>query len=515
MPDVGADEVIRSPHDLEVFELEKNFVPREGSNVIPVVIKNDGLLSINSLNGHKMAIKYRINNGPFNPVDSFTLTQLSLSYSKQVFNLSTPWVIPAPGQYTMEIRVEPAFPGDTWFDNDTLIVNLCVGLNGRYTIGGPVGLKNYPTFASALAAFECGVGGPTVFDVYPGTYSTPFSVPAIKGASPTKTLTFRSFTGNAADVIIQNTNTNQGQTNHFVIQTDGADYINFRNLTLTNLSTSSYASGFHITTGSNNVTIDSCVINVPSSSNLSDYKYGVIAAFKTKIDSAVKADFLTIKNTTIKNGVSGIQFIGQSGAFKSIGTVIYNNKIDSAFGFGINTLNTSINSISWNTINMKSTSSVSSEGIKVASSKSDGIINGNKISKAGFRGINLTTVEGVTALTVSNNMIAGGFKTTISGAGIYLNEVNKINIYHNSVYYDKAPVTLPSTSSAFFLAAGVNVSLLNNIFYNPAGGYAFYVTNQTSIRASDNNIYYTDNNGKLTEFDLKSPTQYIPFNTYF
>ena len=124
MPDVGADEVIRSPHDLEVFELDKNFVPREGSNVIPVVIKNDGLLSINSLNGHKMAIKYRINNGPFNPVDSFTLTQLSLSYSKQVFNLSTPWVIPAPGQYTMEIRVEPAYPGDTWFDNDTLIVNL-------------------------------------------------------------------------------------------------------------------------------------------------------------------------------------------------------------------------------------------------------------------------------------------------------------------------------------------------------------------------------------------------------
>ena len=213
MPDVGADEVIRSPHDLEVFELDKNFVPREGSNVIPVVIKNDGLLSINSLNGHKMAIKYRINNGPFNPVDSFTLTQLSLSYSKQVFNLSTPWVIPAPGQYTMEIRVEPAYPGDTWFDNDTLIVNLCVGLNGRYTIGGPVGLKNYPTFASALAAFECGVGGPTVFDIYPGTYSTPFSVPAIKGASPTKTLTFRSFSGNAADVIIQNTNLNQGQTN--------------------------------------------------------------------------------------------------------------------------------------------------------------------------------------------------------------------------------------------------------------------------------------------------------------
>jgi hypothetical protein len=498
MPDVGADEVIRSPHDLEVFELEKNFVPREGSNIIPVVIKNDGLLSINSQNGHKMAIKYRINNGPFNPVDSFTLSQLSLSYSKQVFNLSTPWIIPAPGQYTMEIRVEPAYPGDTWFDNDTLIVNLCVGLNGRYTIGGPIGLKNYPTFASAIAAFECGVGGPTIFDIYPGTYPTPFSVPVIKGASANKSVTFRSLTGNAADVIIQNTLSSPGQTNHFVIQTDGADYVNFKNLTLTNLANSNsiYTSGFHIANGSNNITIDSCIINlpVPDNNNSRFFNYGVIAAFKTKIDSAVKADFLTVKNTTIKNGFAGIQFIGQSGTFKSIGTVFYNNKIDSSLGFGINTLNANINSVSWNTISLKSNALVSSEGIKIASSKSDGLINGNKIADAGFRGINLTSVEGITALTVSNNMLAGGYKTTLSGAGIYLNEVNKINIYHNSVYYDKAPVTLPNNSSAFFLAAGVNVSLMNNIFYNPAGGYAFYVTNQTSIRASDNNIYYTDNN---------------------
>ncbi len=494
MPDVGADEVIRSPHDLEVFGLDKNFVPREGSNVIPVVIKNDGLLSINSVNGHKMAIKYRINNGPFNPVDSFTLTQLSLSYSKQVFNLSTPWVIPSPGLYTLEIRVEPAYPSDTWFDNDTIIIPLCVGLNGRYTIGGPTGSKNYPTFASALAAFDCGVGGPTVFDIYPGTYTTPFSLPVIKGASDIKPITFRSFTGNAADVIIQNPIVNQNQINHYVIQLAGADYVNFKNLTLTNLSTSSYASGFHITTGSNYVTIDSCIINMPNSSNSSDFKYGVIASFKTRIDSSIKADFLTIKNSTIKNGLAGIQFIGQSGANKSVGMVVYNNKIDSTYGFGINTLNNNINSVSWNSIIMKVNSSVSSEGIKISGSKSNGLVNGNKVINSGFRGINLSAVEGITALTVSNNMIGGRFKTIGSGAGIYLNEVNKINIYHNSVYYDKAPVTLPTTSSAFFLAAGVNVSLLNNIFYNPAGGYAFYVTNQTSIRASDNNIYYTDAN---------------------
>ncbi len=489
MPDIGADEVIRSPHDLEVFGLDKNFVPKEGDNVIPLVLKNDALLS---LNGVKMAVKYRINSGAFNPIDSFALTQLSLPYSKQTFNLGTIWNIPAPGQYVLEIRIDKAFPGDSWFDNDTLILNICVGLNGRYTIGGPANSKNYPTFAAAIAAFDCGVGGPTVFDIYPGTYTTPFVVPVIKGASIDKSVTFRSFSGNVADVIIQNNIATQNVSNHHVIQIDGGDFVRFRNLTLTNTSTSSFASGFHLNTNSNDITIDSCIINLPVSTQLTDNKFGVVAAFKTKIDSAVKANNLSIRNTIIRNGTNGIQFVGQTGNNRSSGIEIYNNKIDSTFLYGINLVNCSVKTINRNILAMKEAGSINSEGIRIIGSKSNGTISNNKISYAAFRGLSLTSVEGITGLLISNNMLTGGYRTAGSGAGIYFNEVNKINVYHNSVYYDKAPFSLPNNSAAFFLASGVNVSLYNNIFYNPAGGYAFYVTSQTSIRNSDNNVYYAD-----------------------
>lgn len=490
MPDIGADEVIRSAVDLEVFGLEKNFVPREGSNILPVVIKNDGLLS---LNGNKILISYRINNGSFSTPEEFNLQTLSKSYSKQIFSLSQPWVIPSPGTYDLTIRVTPPVLNDTWQENDSIRLVICVGLNGTYTIGGPVNPKNYPTFAAALAAFDCGVGGPTVFNVYPGTY-TNFSVPTVKGVSETNTLTFRSQTGVASDVIIQNTTAGQNTTNHFVVQVDGTDYVTFKNFTLNNTSTSTFGSGFHITEGSNFVTIDSCVVTVPTSTAATQNIFPVVLSQKTKIDSGAVINNVMIKNCSLKNGTVGIQFFGRNTSIRSLNVSAVNNNVDSSYLYGIYSNFMNVGEIRNNKINMKFASHAGSEGIRITFSKYNSNISGNKTFGVGLRGINLTTVEGVTAITMANNMIGGGFKNTGNGVGIYFNEVNKVNLYHNSVYYDKSSTLTPNNSSAFFLAAGSNVTLYNNIFYNSGNGYAFYVSNPTSIRASNNNIYYTDGN---------------------
>lgn len=490
MPDIGADEVIRSAVDLEVFGLEKNFVPREGSNILPVVIKNDGLLT---LNGNKVLISYRIDNGSFTTPEEFTLQTLSKSYSKQIFSLAAPWVIPSPGVYDLTIRVTPPVPNDTWQENDSIRLTICVGLNGTYTIGGPANPKNYPTFAAALSAFECGVGGPTVFNVYPGTYSA-FSIPVVKGVSAQNTLTFRSVTGIASDVIIENTTPGQTTTNHYVVQVDGADYVIFKNFTLNNTSTSTFASGFHITEGSENITIDSCVITVPVSTAATQNKFPVVLSQKSKIDSGAVINNVYIKNSWLKNGTTGIQFFGRNTSIKSYNVGAINNVIDSSYLYGIYSNFMNVGDIKNNTINMKYASNASSEGLRITFSKYNSNISGNKILGVGFRGINLTTVEGVTFITMANNMIGGGFKTTGNGTGIYFNEVNKVNLFHNSVYYDKSSTLTPNNSAAFFLAAGSNVSLFNNIFYNTGNGYAFYVSNPTSIRNSNNNIYYTDGN---------------------
>lgn len=489
MPDVGADEVIRSAVDLEVFGLDKNFVPREGNNILPVVIKNDGLLS---LNGNKILLSYRIDNGSFTTPEEYTLQTLSKSYSKQVINMATPWNVPAPGQYVLTIRVTPPVPNDTWQENDSIRLNICVGLNGTYTIGGPAGPKNYVGFADAIAAFGCGIGGPTTFNVYPGTYAN-FTVPQIKGVSETNTLTFRSITGVASDVVIQNNTAAQNHTNHYVVQLDGADYVIFKNFTLNNTSTSTFASGFHVTEGSNNITVDSCVITVPSSTNVTDLKFPIILSQKVKIDSGIVANNFTVKNSILRYGVVGIQFLGRNTPIKGQNISAVGNTIDSSYLYGIYSNFMNVGELSYNKICLKDNSNQGSEGIRMQYSKYNSIINGNKITNIGLRGLNLTSVEGVVTVTISNNMISK-FKTNQNGSGIFFNEVNKVTLYHNSVYYDKSSIAAPNTSSAFFLAAGSNVSLYNNIFYNSGNGYAFYVTSTSSVRNSNNNIYYTDGN---------------------
>jgi hypothetical protein len=490
MPDIGADEVIRSAVDLEVFHLDKNFVPKEGSNILPVIIKNDGLLS---LNGNKILVSYKVNNGNYTTPEEFTLQTLSKSYSKQTLNLAEPWVIPSPGSYTLIIRVTPPVPNDTWQENDADTLNICVGLNGTYTIGGPVGNKNYPTFAAAIAAFECGIGGPTVFNVYPGTYPN-FSLPPLKGVTPTNTITFRSVTGNAADVIVANTAAGQNTTTHPALQIDGMDYVTIRNFTINNTSTSTFGSGIHITDGSNNVTIDSCIITVPTTANITNQLYPVVLSQKVKIDSGAVYSNVSITNCTLRNGVTGVQMFGRNTGIRAQNVSVINTKIDSSILYGIAANFVNIGEISNNNITLKTTSDANSEAIRIVFSKYNSIISGNKTLNAGYRALNLTSVEGVTNVDIANNMFAGGYKNTGNGAGIYLNEVNKINLYHNSVVYDKTSTATPDNSAAFFLAAGANVSLFNNIFYNPAGGYAYYVTSQTSIRNANNNIYYTDAN---------------------
>jgi len=488
MPDIGADEVIRSATDLEVFHLDKNFVPKEGSNILPVVIKNDGLLS---LNGNKILVSYKVDNGNYTTPEEFTLQTLSKSYSKQIVTLATPWNIPSPGSYTLIIRVTPPVPNDTWQENDADTLSICVGLNGTYTIGGPATNKNYPTIAAALAAFDCGIGGPTTFNIYPGTYPS-FVLPPLKGVSETNTITMKSVTGNAADVIIQNTTASQNNTNHFVIQVNGTDYLRLKNLTLVNTSTTSFASGLHIADGSNNVILDSSIITVPKSSNVNDLKFPVVMSQKAKIDSGAVFSNILISNCVLNNGVTGIQMYGRNTSIRAQNNGAKNNTIDSVYLYGINSNFVNVGELSGNKISFRLSTPATSEAIRIVISKFNTVISRNTTYGAGNRALNLTSTEGITGITIANNMFGGGYKTTGNGAGIYLNEVNKVNLYHNSVVYDKASIAVPNNSSAFFLAAGANVSLYNNIFYNPAGGYAFFVTSQTSLRASNNNIYYTD-----------------------
>ncbi len=486
-PDIGADEVIKSDLDLEVFGLDKNFVPREGLNTLPVVIKNDGLLS---LNGNTIKIQYQVNGGSWSAPESFVINGLGISYTKQVFSLAQQWSIPTAGSYQLTIRVNPAVPSDLNPTNDQITIDVCVGLSGTYTIGGATGPRNYAKFSDAVAAFGCGVGGATVFNVRSGTYNENLVVPVIKGASAENTVTFQAESGNAADVIVSNAGANT-RANHHVIRVSGGDWVIFKNLTINNTGVGNFNSGIHLTNLAENVTIENCIINMTDVTTVTPKRYGILASAAEDIDvGGYNMSNLTVKNTTIKGGTSSIYVMGNGPTSRSAGLTVVNSHLDSAYLNGIYSRDVNIAMIAGNSVSLKSTASDQSYGLRLASSKSDGIVQRNKITRAGFRGIELEDVEGLTAVTIMNNMIGGGFKAAATGAGLYMTEVNKVNVYNNSIHFDKAS----ATGSAFNLNSGANVNLLNNIFYNPAGGYAFYVSTKTALRSSDYNVLYTDAN---------------------
>lgn len=73
-------------------------------------------------------------------------------------------------------------------------------LNGTYTIGSG---GNYTTINSAYSdAFTQGISGPVIFEIITGTYTEHILTSEIPGSSLTNTITFKSQSGNSADVLI-------------------------------------------------------------------------------------------------------------------------------------------------------------------------------------------------------------------------------------------------------------------------------------------------------------------------
>ncbi|MBL8007233.1 MAG: T9SS type A sorting domain-containing protein [Ignavibacteria bacterium] len=76
-------------------------------------------------------------------------------------------------------------------------------LNGTYTIGSG---GDYATINSAYNdAFTQGIDGPVIFDIITGTYTEHILTAEIPGSSTINTVTFKSQSGNSADVLINPT----------------------------------------------------------------------------------------------------------------------------------------------------------------------------------------------------------------------------------------------------------------------------------------------------------------------
>ena len=280
-------------------------------------------------------------------------------------------------------------------------------LSGTYTIGG--GSPDYPTINAAIAELTAeGISGAVIFDVRAGTYTEQVEVGAINGASATNTVTLRSESGGAEDVVITYKPTDF-RTN-YILRLNGAAHFRIQHLTVRALEFS-YALPVSVIGEVKDLTIEDNVLSAPI------FAYGDPVLYL----KPTRASDVRIRRNRISGGREGLIFEGTYNSLPT-GTEIADNVVE-AFG---------------------------NYGIHLAYLQGVTLTGNRTVSNPTGFGLFLEYCDGteLSPVLVANNLIA-------NSAGINCHSVNYLRLYYNSVN---------ANGSAFTLYYGKNTVVKNNLF---------------------------------------------------
>lgn len=467
------DPVLLVPDDAGIAGLVNPVSPiTAGAQNVDVTLQNFGINAVNTVN-----IDWEVNG----------VAQTGLAYTGPLALASN--VTLTLGSYTFPagtstIKAWTSLPNGTADSNnanDTLLISVCTPLSGNLTIG--VG-GDYASFTAAAAAmFDCTISGPVVFSVLPGTYNENMILTPIPGASATNTVTFDG--GSASTTTLSWT----GSGGLPAIGLNGADYVTIKNLTIENTATTD-AWGVQLNDTANWNTIDSCIFLMDPGTGNTDVQAIVASNSNTSsFTEGQNANYTTISNNTILGGEYGIHLEGQD-ANRTAGNKILNNVIDGPEDYGIYIDDQDSIEVIGNRI------------VNIKNSGGDGIytfdlvdfrINENFIVAPDY-GLYLFdgNFDGPATLGLSeinNNMIVSQ-----TDYGMYLDDIESLNIFHNSVM----------GNPAIRINDFINVDIRNNIFASDAD-FAFESDDDAPI-ILNYNLYYTPTTN--TNFVDFGPTTY-------
>lgn len=454
-----------------------------GTNTVQAEISN---LGGTNLNGSSATLSYSTDGGTtWSTPESFTATTLATTGSTQVFTFSTPWNITASGTYTLCVRINPpGVTGDGNSTNDQYCKNLCTGYSGTYTVGGIS--PTFPNLTAAITALSsCGISGPTILNIRPGTYIEQVDIPVIPGTSATNTLTIQSESGDSSSVTISFSSSSSSA--YHTIRFNGSSFIILRKLTIEGLGT--YTRSIEFNSTSSNITITNCRVFAPvGTSSLQNPIYANTTSPNNNI---------TITNNLISGGYYGIY--GRFGTGTTVAAlanniIIRNNRIRDFYYYGIYGYYLNGIDVSQNYISGAGSSSTFRYGIYLGycGSTLAGLVEKNYVVNVGSYGIYMFNSSGggaTTPLNVRNNMIAG-FNGTGTVYGIYTSSGNFINFYFNSVKLNGGSST---STAALYISSGNNINVLNNILsYNGTGtGYSLYKSTAATLSSCNYNCYFS------------------------
>ncbi|RYZ54727.1 MAG: hypothetical protein EOP49_04470, partial [Sphingobacteriales bacterium] len=386
-------------------------------------------------------------------------------------------------------------------------VNSPALVQGDFTIDRllPPGNGNFQTFNAAYDFIRCGISGNVRFHVANGPYNEQLIMTEVPNADITRTVTFN---GNGQSIDFISINTNE----RAVIKLNGADYINFNNLVVNSLgtTTSEYGFGFQLMNDANNNSIIGCTINLNTTSTSTNYAGIVVSNSPTSATAtgSTLSDDNVIANNTINGGLIGISLVG-SATEANRNNVITANTINDFHTYGIYVLGSFGTIVEANLIQRptRSVSAATAYGIyftnlsvsaEVTKNRISNPFGGDNGSTSDFNGIFFTGNDGFAGLEnkVTNNLI---YNLTGSGdvVGISTTSSDNVFIYHNTISIDgDAPLTTASNYARgiYQTTEAFGVDIKNNIISitrsGPSEKHAFYFnTAASTITSNYNNIY--------------------------
>ncbi len=401
----------------------------------------------------------------------------------------------------------PLTGGGTSFSNEVSVLSPSI-MNGTYTINKnqPASNTNFPSFASAYAALNCGITGPVVFNVVTGSgpYNEQLIINGlIPGSSATNTVTFN---GQGETISFNATNTNE----RAVIKLKNTKHLIFDSLVV-NAAGGTYGFGFHLTNNTDSTIIRKNTINTSLTATTANYAGIVISGTDNNAigTGLTLCDYNTIESNTINGGMYGITLTANFANGANGYNKIIKNKIYDFYTDGIHVL-ASYNSLFEKNIISRPTrtnSATTVNGIVFGQQNNAPIISKNKIYEcfkampthtAAFNGMqfNSSSPSAGNEYIITNNLIAAS-EGNGNQNGILNSNTSSLQFINNTIALDN----VTSTAGGSITTRGYNqtgspsgVIFYNNIVSITRTGtgpqYCIYASSVTTVPFADYNNYY-------------------------
>ncbi|MDR1792122.1 MAG: T9SS type A sorting domain-containing protein [Bacteroidales bacterium] len=385
---------------------------------------------------------------------------------------------------------------DNFTSDDTAQVgeDICSSpFSGIYSIGSDVG-DDYPDLVTALNQLNiCGIGGNVTFAIDSGSYVGSLDLSKLSFDMGYNTLTIRSQSGNAEDVVILPTN---ASANTVILQ-------NNRNIVFEAITfdgSASPAKTILFLDACNNITFKHCrILADPTATTTA-------AAGIYKATSDDPCDSIFFIGNLFDGGYYNVYFYGGVAANRGTNIVFDSNIVQNAYYYAVYFYYTTLRSISHNTLTCRPGTSANTSwyGFYLNYCHSS-VIDGNRIHKISDK---VTTCYGLycgnysdslttdTSLIMNNEII---FHTTGTGttcSGIYFPSQGYCKVLHNSIYSDNTAAV-----RGIYLGNYTHKMEIkgNNIVLRGSAAYPIYIattstTNNIRWLDIDNNNYWAPTN---------------------